>query len=115
LTVVTTSSKGQVVIPQKERARIGIRLGSRVVVKAVGDHIEIHLLPENPVEYFCGIFKKGSSLTRALLKERKENLKREGKKGREICLALEGPGLDKSFVEDELCSKLSQDGGKSHF
>jgi hypothetical protein len=48
------------------------------------DHIEIHPLPENPVEYFCGIFKKGSSLTRALLKERKENLKREGKKGERL-------------------------------
>jgi len=34
-----------------------------------------------------------------LLKERKENLKREGKKGREIGLELEGSGLDKSFVE----------------
>jgi hypothetical protein len=34
-----------------------------------------------------------------LLKERKENLKREGKKRKEIGLALEGPGLDKSFVE----------------
>jgi len=83
LTVVTTSSKGQVVIPQKERARIGIRPGSRVVVKAVGDHIEIHLLPENSVEYFCCIFKEGSFLTQALLRERKISSVK-GKKGERL-------------------------------
>lgn len=71
------------------------------------DHIEIHPLPENPVEHFFGSFKESSTLTRALLKERKENLKREGKKGREIGLELEGSGLDKAFVGEELCSKLS--------
>ncbi len=81
MATVITSSKGQVVIPHKARARIGIKPGSRVIVEAVDDHIEIHPLPENPVEYFCGIFKEGSSLTRALLRERKEDLRREGKKG----------------------------------
>ncbi len=78
--VVTTSAKGQVVIPKKERDKIGIKPGSKVMVEAVGDRIEIHPLPENPIDYFCGIFKEGSSLTKALLKERKEDLKREEEK-----------------------------------
>ncbi len=79
--VVTTSAKGQVVIPKKERDKIGIKPGSKVMVDAVGDRIEIHPLPENPIDYFCGIFKEGTSLTKALIKERKEDLRREEEKG----------------------------------
>ncbi len=77
---MNTSTKGQVVIPKKEREKVGIKTGSKVIIKAVGDHIEIHPLPENPVDYYCGIFKDGSSLTKALLKERKKDSLREEKK-----------------------------------
>jgi AbrB family looped-hinge helix DNA binding protein len=77
---VVTSAKGQVVIPKKERDRVGIKPGTRVVVTAVDDHIEIRPLPENPVEHFHGIFENGSSLTRALLEERRKERKREGQK-----------------------------------
>lgn len=75
--ITTTSAKGQVVIPKKEREKIGIMPGSKVLVEAIADHIEIRPLPENPVEYFCGIFGEGSSLTEALLKERAKEVKRE--------------------------------------
>jgi AbrB family looped-hinge helix DNA binding protein len=81
MAAVVTSAKGQVVIPKKERETIGIKPGSKVIVELVNDHIEIRPLPEDPVEHFCGIFKEGSSLTRALLKERKEELKREKEQG----------------------------------
>jgi len=81
MAAVVTSAKGQVVIPKKERDMIGIKPGSKVIVELVNDHIEIRPLPEDPVEHFCGIFKEGSSLTRALLRERKEDLKREKEKG----------------------------------
>jgi len=81
MAAVVTSAKGQVVIPKKERDMIGIKPGSKVIVELVNDHIEIRPLPEDPVEHFCGIFKEGSSLTRALLKERKEDFKREKEKG----------------------------------
>lgn len=81
MATVVASAKGQVVIPRKEREAIGIKPGSKVVVEAVEDHIEIRPLPEDPVEYFCGFFKEGASLTKALLKERKEDLRREEKKG----------------------------------
>ena len=67
---VTASAKGQIVIPKKERKQIGIKPGLRVLVEAIDDHIEIRLLPEDPVEYFCGIFKEGPSLTKALLRDR---------------------------------------------
>ena len=82
-TIATTrlSSKGQVVIPKADREKLGIKPGAKVIVKAVSDHIEIYPLPENPVEYFCGIFEEGSSLTHALIKDRKEEAERERKKG----------------------------------
>jgi len=74
---VVTSDKGQVVIPKKERDKVGIMPGTRVVVEAVDDHIEVRPLPENPVEHFHGIFKQGMSLTRALLNERRRDRKLE--------------------------------------
>jgi AbrB family looped-hinge helix DNA binding protein len=79
MSVVTTSAQGQIVIPKKEREKVGIKPGTRVIAKAMKDHIEIRPLPENPVESYCGIFKKGSSLTKALLRERKKDLNREEK------------------------------------
>lgn len=77
---VLTSAKGQVVIPKKERDLLGIKPGTRVVVTAVGDHIEIRPLPENPIEHFHGFFKGGPSLTKALLDERRKEREREEKK-----------------------------------
>ncbi len=81
MSIVTTSPKGQVVIPKKEREKLGIKPGSKVIVEAVRGHIEIHPLPDDPIEYLCGIFKDyPGSLTEALLKERKKELEREEKK-----------------------------------
>ena len=79
MSIVTTSAKGQVVIPKREREKVGIKPGTKVIAKAVEDHIEIHPLPDNPVESYCGIFKRGPSLTKALLRERKKDLGREEK------------------------------------
>jgi len=81
MAIVTTSPKGQVVIPKKEREMTGILPGRKVMVEAVGDHIEIRPLPENPVDYFCGIFKGEPSLTKSLLQDRQEEMNREDKKG----------------------------------
>jgi len=79
MSIVTTSAKGQVVIPKKEREKVGIKPGTRVIAKAVDDHIEIRPLPENPADSFCGVYKKGPSLTKALLRERKKDFRRERK------------------------------------
>jgi AbrB family looped-hinge helix DNA binding protein len=77
--IVTTSAKGQVVIPKKEREKAGIKPGTKVLVRAVDDHVEIRALPENPVDSYCGVYKEGPSLTKALLKERRKESRREEK------------------------------------
>jgi hypothetical protein len=52
-----------------------------VSLKIIGDQkIELTPIPIEPVEAFCGIFQEGSSLTEALLKERKQELTREESK-----------------------------------
>jgi len=63
-------------IPKKDRDKLGIKPGSKIMVKVAADHIEIYTLPEDPVEYFCGIFKEGPSLTKTLLSDRKEEKRR---------------------------------------
>lgn len=81
MTTVIASPKCQVVIPKNEREKIGLKPGSRVVVEAVGDHIEIRPVPEDPVGFYCGVFKEGPSLTGALLKERKADRRHKNRKG----------------------------------
>lgn len=77
---VTVSSKGQIVMPKEIREALGIKPKQKVLVRIVKEHAEIIPLPENPVEAFCGIFKKGSSLSRALMRERRRDLELEEKK-----------------------------------
>ena len=70
--VVTTSSKGQIVIPKEIREQLGLRPGQKVSVKLVGDHAEIQPLPTDPVRALRGIFKEyPGSLARELVEERK--------------------------------------------
>ena len=80
MAVVTASSRGQIVIPKEIRERLEIVPGKKLLIKAEGDYVIIKPLPDDPVDHFCGIFKGGSSLTKALLTERRRERKRESKK-----------------------------------
>jgi AbrB family looped-hinge helix DNA binding protein len=80
MTTATISSKGQIVIPKNVRDALNMKPKQKVLFRVVKDHLEVVPLPENPVEAYCGIFKEGSSLVDALLKDRKEELKREEQK-----------------------------------
>jgi AbrB family looped-hinge helix DNA binding protein len=87
-----TSSKGQIVIPKELRDKLGIKAGSRVAVSLAADHVAIYPLPEDPVEAYSGVFEEGSSLTGALVSERKKEGKLEEEKsaGR-----IRAPGVSK--------------------
>ena len=78
--ITTLSSKGQIVIPKNLREGLGLTTGARVFLKRVDDHLELAPVPGDPVKHFLGIFKDGPSLTQALIKERKREKRREGKK-----------------------------------
>ncbi|MBI5233387.1 MAG: AbrB/MazE/SpoVT family DNA-binding domain-containing protein [Deltaproteobacteria bacterium] len=77
---VTVSSKGQIVMPKEVRDALGIEPKQKLFLKVVRGHVEITPLPMDPVKGFCGVFEKGSSLTMALLRGRKEEARIEEEK-----------------------------------
>lgn len=80
MNIVTASSSGLIVIPKNIRNRLNIVAGKKLSIKAEGDHVLLTPLPDDPVEAFCGIFKRKSSLTGALTGHRKKDKHREEKK-----------------------------------
>lgn len=50
--IVTPSPKGQVVIAKKERDKLGLKPGSKVMVKAASHHIEgARIKAKHPLSY----------------------------------------------------------------
>ena len=78
--VITVSGKGQIVIPREVRKRLQIVPGRKLLIKVEGDSAVMTPLPDDPVAYFCGIFKEGPSLTEGLLEERRKECDDEGRK-----------------------------------
>ncbi len=78
--IVTTSRRGQIVIPKAIRDKLQIGPGKKLTIKAEKDYAVIRPLPDDPVEAFCGVFQNRSSLTESLIKERKRDRIRESKK-----------------------------------
>jgi AbrB family looped-hinge helix DNA binding protein len=76
---VRTSSKGQVVIPIEIRKKLGIKPGQMVNLTLEGEKAVITPLAEDPIKALRGSLKGKPSLTKALLKERKQERKREEK------------------------------------
>ena len=78
MAVVRTSTKGQVVIPGEIRKKLGLKAGQRLSVNLTKDgKIELIPLPLEPSTAFCGIYKRGRSLTGVLLREHQQEIKSE--------------------------------------
>jgi AbrB family looped-hinge helix DNA binding protein len=81
--VVTMSSKGQVVIPQEIRGRLGVRQGSKLAVK-----VEEGAVVMRPVSAAPGGWRRwrgafaGAGLTTRLAADHAAELERDGPPGR---------------------------------
>ncbi len=71
------TKKGQVVIPVTLRRKYGIGAGTRVVWIDTGSVIKLIPIPKDPVAALRGC-SEGEGLTMSLLRDRKEDKKREG-------------------------------------
>ena len=80
MNIVTTSPKGQVVIPIEIRNIIGLESGQKVSVELRNEEIVIKPLPKDPIKSLRGKFAGGASMTQSLLKDRKEDAFREASK-----------------------------------
>ena len=81
MTIATVSTKGQIVIPAWIRKSLGLKPKSKLVIKLSEDKqkVLVEPLPEDPIEWACGFFSGGHSLTQTLLKERQREKKIETK------------------------------------
>ncbi len=73
MSIVKTSSKGQVVIPKDIREKLGITPGKRLLFRVIENHAEITPLPDDPIKQMRGILRGGKSMATALLKERQKD------------------------------------------
>ena len=78
MTIATISPKGWVVIPAELRKKYGLEPGMRVALVDYGGVLAIVPAMSDPVKESAGLLKRNPSLTKALLKERTQERKREG-------------------------------------
>lgn len=77
MSIVRASSKYQIAIPKRIRAKLGIKAGQRLSMTERDGGIFLAPLPDDPVEFLCGILKDKPSMTRELLEERARDLEHE--------------------------------------
>ncbi|MEW6188517.1 MAG: AbrB/MazE/SpoVT family DNA-binding domain-containing protein [Actinomycetota bacterium] len=71
------SKKGWVVIPAELRKRYGIKPGSEVQIVPEKDHLRVVPVMDDPIHMTSGKYAGKTSLTTALLEERKRELEHE--------------------------------------
>ena len=76
MTIVTTTEKGQVVIPADIRKRHRIVKGTKLAIFEKGSEIIIRPLLREPIRDARGLFKGGKSALQGLISDRKEEAKR---------------------------------------
>ena len=71
MAVVTSTVKGQIVIPADIRKKFKIEKGSRVNVYEKGDKIIVEPLPDDPIQEGRGMLKTRGRVLKALMEDRK--------------------------------------------
>ncbi len=79
MAVATVSSKGWVAIPSDLRKKYGLEAGKQVMVVDYGGVLALVPAFEYPVAQAQGMLAGSSSLSSALLRDRAEELAREGR------------------------------------
>lgn len=76
MAVVTSTVKGQIVIPSNIRKKFNIRRGSRVNVYDEGNRIIVEPLPDDPAQEGRGMLKTRGSILKTLLEDRNREAER---------------------------------------
>jgi AbrB family looped-hinge helix DNA binding protein len=69
--ITSVSTKGQFVIPSEIRESLGIKPGTRIAVTQEGSRIVLEPVSEDLVDRTRGMLAGGTSLSKALLRERR--------------------------------------------
>lgn len=76
---VKLSQKGWIVIPAALRKKHNLKPGTDLQVVDYGGVLSIIPTLENPIEDGAGILKRSDSLTKAIIEEHRQELKRESR------------------------------------
>lgn len=79
MAVLQMSKKGQILIPRKLRDKAGLKPGSSVQVIEEEHQLILMPVPADPIAFATGFLGLDESLTRDLVKEHKEEARRERK------------------------------------
>jgi AbrB family looped-hinge helix DNA binding protein len=71
MTIVTSTVKGQIVIPADIRGKFKIKKGTRVNVYEDGNKIILEPLPDDPIKQGRGMLKTRGRILKALMADRK--------------------------------------------
>jgi len=73
--IVTSTVKGQIVIPADIRGKFKIKKGTRVNVYEDGNRIIVEPLPDDPIKAGRGMLKTRGRILKALMADRKKEAK----------------------------------------
>ena len=74
---IETLANGQIVIPANLRQRFGIKQGSRLEIRQANDHLELYVLPDDPISLFRGSLKEEASMAAELIEEHRQEVEFE--------------------------------------
>jgi AbrB family looped-hinge helix DNA binding protein len=72
MTMATLTSKGQIVIPSRLRARFGMKKGTRVLIEERGDEMVLRPMTQGFIEKVAGILSTKGRLSGKIIDEHKK-------------------------------------------